>query len=124
MSDTAQGPGWWQASDFKWYPPESHPNNTTGIMVTTKIFPLAFLLLLVKTNVTIDGVPSVLPWGDHFFSVPAGAHEVTVSFRYIFSKTMGESRIAAEVHPGQTTHVRYRSPFIVFMKGSIKVEGS
>src|ERR1017187_5797979 len=23
VSDTSQGPGWWQASDGKWYPPES-----------------------------------------------------------------------------------------------------
>lgn len=23
MSDTSQGPGWWQASDGKWYPPEA-----------------------------------------------------------------------------------------------------
>ncbi len=26
MSDWAQGPGWWQASDGRWYPPETHPN--------------------------------------------------------------------------------------------------
>jgi len=26
MSDNQQGPAWWQASDGKWYPPESHPN--------------------------------------------------------------------------------------------------
>lgn len=25
MSDSSQGPGWWQASDGKWYPPESAP---------------------------------------------------------------------------------------------------
>lgn len=25
MSDSAQGPGWWQASDGKWYPPEQAP---------------------------------------------------------------------------------------------------
>ena len=25
MSDVSQGPGWWQASDDKWYPPEQHP---------------------------------------------------------------------------------------------------
>jgi hypothetical protein len=25
MSDTPQGPGWWQASDGKWYPPETAP---------------------------------------------------------------------------------------------------
>ena len=23
MSDQSQGPGWWQANDGKWYPPES-----------------------------------------------------------------------------------------------------
>jgi len=26
MSDSTQGPGWWQASDGKWYPPEQHPD--------------------------------------------------------------------------------------------------
>ncbi len=26
MSDVSQGPGWWQASDLKWYPPELHPD--------------------------------------------------------------------------------------------------
>lgn len=26
MSDQAQGPHWWQASDGRWYPPEQHPN--------------------------------------------------------------------------------------------------
>ncbi len=25
MSDAPQGPGWWQASDMKWYPPEAAP---------------------------------------------------------------------------------------------------
>jgi hypothetical protein len=25
MSDVSQGPGWWQASDRKWYPPQSAP---------------------------------------------------------------------------------------------------
>ena len=25
MSDTSQGPGWWQASDGKWYPPKQAP---------------------------------------------------------------------------------------------------
>jgi hypothetical protein len=26
MSDQSQGPGWWLASDGKWYPPETHPD--------------------------------------------------------------------------------------------------
>lgn len=30
MSDTSQGPGWWQASDGKWYPPEQQPGYQAG----------------------------------------------------------------------------------------------
>ena len=30
MSDTSQGPGWWQASDGKWYPPEQAPGGGAG----------------------------------------------------------------------------------------------
>jgi hypothetical protein len=42
MSDRPQGPGWWQASDRKWYPPEKHanhvapPSTPTQPPVTTK----------------------------------------------------------------------------------------
>jgi hypothetical protein len=35
MSDTTQGPGWWLASDGKWYPPELHPNYTPPPSPTT-----------------------------------------------------------------------------------------
>jgi hypothetical protein len=28
MSDTSQGPGWWVASDGKWYPPEQRPGGS------------------------------------------------------------------------------------------------
>ncbi len=30
MSDSPQGPGWWQASDGKWYPPEQAPGFNAG----------------------------------------------------------------------------------------------
>ena len=30
MSDTSLGPGWWQASDGKWYPAEQHPEFSAG----------------------------------------------------------------------------------------------
>ena len=94
---------------------------TTGILVRTKVFPLAFLLLLFKTNVTIDGTTSVLEWGDHMFAVSPGEHAVKVSFRYLFSQRQGERDLTVQVVANQTTTVLYRSPFIVFMGGSMKV---
>jgi len=33
MSDTSQGPGWWQASDGKWYPPDQTPGGGGSGMV-------------------------------------------------------------------------------------------
>src|SRR5690554_2550534 len=30
MSDTSQGPGWWLASDGKWYPPEQAPGTSSS----------------------------------------------------------------------------------------------
>jgi uncharacterized RDD family membrane protein YckC len=30
VSDASQGPGWWQASDGKWYPPENSPGGASA----------------------------------------------------------------------------------------------
>ena len=35
MSDMSQGPGWWLASDGRWYPPELHPSVTQAASVPT-----------------------------------------------------------------------------------------
>lgn len=94
----------------------------TGIHVTTKFFPLAFLLLFCKTVVTIDGAASVEPWGSRFFNVPPGTHEVTVSFRYFFFGTYGGNSVTAEVEEGKTTAVRYRAPFVIYMRGRIAAD--
>jgi hypothetical protein len=93
---------------------------TTGILVRTKIFPLAFLLLLFKTNITIGATTTVATWGEHRFAVPPGVHHVKVSFRYFFSSRLGEADLTVEVVLGRTTTVLYRSPFLVFLGGSMK----
>ena len=35
MSDMSQGPGWWLASDGRWYPPELHPSLTQAASAPT-----------------------------------------------------------------------------------------
>jgi hypothetical protein len=45
MSDRPQGPGWWQASDRKWYAPEQHPNYVppcTGASPSTPFVPASW----------------------------------------------------------------------------------
>lgn len=49
MSDVSQGPGWWQASDGKWYPPETAPQ---PVATAEPQIPIPQLLM-----VTSDEVP-------------------------------------------------------------------
>jgi hypothetical protein len=93
----------------------------TGVEITTKIFPLAFLLIFFKTNVTIDGTTSIVKWGTHFYGLEPGRHNIRVGFRYLLGKNMGENEIDVDVAPGQTVKVLYRSPLVVFSPGVISV---
>ncbi len=40
MSDTLQGPGWWIASDSKWYPPQLHPSRIADISRSSAFSPV------------------------------------------------------------------------------------
>lgn len=51
----AQGPGWWLASDYKWYPPELHPD-FGKVLPTT---PLA--MLASKPELTSPAAPKTKP---------------------------------------------------------------
>jgi len=93
----------------------------TGVQLTTKVFPLAFLLLMYKTNVSIDGTSKIVPWGTHFFELPPGRHSGKVGFRYMLGKNMGENGVEINVAAGQTVNVAYRSPLVVFSPGSIEI---
>ena len=100
--------------------PSSDP---TGIVVKTSVFPLSFILLLFKNTVTIDGVAHVMSWGENFFPAPAGAHTVTVSFKYLFFSKLGENRVSVNVAPGQSARVAYRSSWFFLLPGKISVAG-
>jgi hypothetical protein len=55
MSDIAQGPGWWLASDLKWYPPELHPDRAGDPSPAGEEYP---------ENIRLDTGPSPLVGGD------------------------------------------------------------
>jgi hypothetical protein len=83
----------------------------TGIIVKSRVHPLALLLRLCKTNVTIDGNSFRESWGEHFFGTIPGTHEVRVSFNYL-SEQIGNASITVEVHPRQVIRLCYQSPAV------------
>ena len=57
-----------------------HPS-PTGVQVTTKRFPLAWLFWTFKTEVSIDGASVVVPWGTHFYRL----HRANTRFELAFA---------------------------------------
>ena len=97
------------------------PHFETGVQVTTKTFPIAFLMLLFKTKISIDGVMHVASWGTNFYPLEPGHHSIQIGFRYFFGRNMGRNSIDVDVLAGQVVQVDYHAPNQVFAAGSISI---
>ncbi len=93
------------------------------IEVDTGFFPLALFLYFFDTLVVIDDVAQALPWGTHTFPVQAGQHRVRISHKY-FGSQIGANSVDISVPPGHQVSVRYRAPWLIFLKGRITVTGT
>jgi hypothetical protein len=80
-------------------------------------------LILKPAVVEIDGqVVGEVRWGKpQAIEVPAGHHQLTMSFPYFGRKRTGAATADLEVGEGQPADVLYRSPWIVTNKGSLTV---
>ena len=79
MSDKSEGPGWWIASDGKWYPPELHPSVREEPATTPAMQGL-------------DGVPR-RRWDDD----PSRASHVGPQFPDLFQKALQGSHVADNI---------------------------
>ena len=97
-------------------------SSSSSIQVETSYPALAFLLSAFNTRVAINGQRYELPWGTHTFPVGPGLHTVRVSFKYLLPSDAGGNEVEVDVPPGGTVRVRYRAPWLVFLKGKLQVD--
>ncbi len=91
MSDNPEGPGWWIASDGKWYPPELHPSVRTDDPAPERA--------TVPETVTADSSPAPHRWrsqGDAP-SQDGDAPRVGPQFPDLFQKALQGSHLADNV---------------------------
>lgn len=85
MSDMAQGPGWWQAGDGKWYPPQQPPPDNSSNTAMKVVLIVVGLLILVPILIAIVAILAVTLLGKNasskFSSVGSAVNSprVTVS---------------------------------------------
>jgi hypothetical protein len=94
----------------------------SGIRITAKRR-LAQFLIRKPAEVQIDGAAAgEARWSQPtLFPTTVGTHEIAVGFPYMGKKIIGVCTAQVDVAADQTVDVMYRTPWIVTMKGSIKV---
>jgi hypothetical protein len=96
-----------------------------GIVLQTRFFLLDWTLRFTRTAVTIDGHRDGLPWGEQFFPLEPGHHQLQVSYRYLRMSAAGNASIKVDVAPHQIIQVSYRAPksvLVAFLPGKLTVE--
>jgi hypothetical protein len=93
----------------------------SGVQVTTTTPPIAFLLLLFKTKVTIDGETHVVKWGTNYYPLEPGHHSLEIGFRYFFGSNMGRSTAEFDIIAGHVVQVTYHPPAQIFSSGTILI---
>ncbi len=100
---------------------EDLPKRKSGLKVTTKFFPLAFLLFFCKPRIEIDGKPYPRSWGTHFFKLPPGRYKLRIYFPYVLMSECGLAKVRVTIHPGEVTQLTYEMPPWMFAGGSITI---
>jgi len=92
------------------------------VRITAKRQLMQFLITK-PARVELDGQPiGEARWGQTaVFEVPAGSHQLTMSFPYLGSQRRGEATAALQLADGQAVDVQYKTPWIITMKGTLKV---
>ena len=97
------------------------PNDPPGITVDCSYFPLAFLLMLTKPKIFVNGqqVPNT-QWGPNHIPVGAGHYHLKVHTPWLIE--MGPAEVPVALQDGQAVRYYYRTPVMIFLRGAIGPE--
>ncbi|MFT3899170.1 MAG: hypothetical protein QM728_02860 [Gordonia sp. (in: high G+C Gram-positive bacteria)] len=90
-----------------------------GLVLTTKYFPLAWILAFLKPKVAINGQLIPAQWGANSIPLPPGQHHVHVHVPYFLPSRLGPADLMVNIAPQQTVPLEYRAPMWAFSPGSM-----
>ena len=96
-----------------------------GIKLRTRFFVLDWTVRFTRTTVRIDGEHYEAGWGERYFPLEPGRHQLQVSFRYLRMPDAGKASICVDVASEQVVRVSYRAPrsvLIAFRPGKLAVQ--
>src|SRR5699024_3482683 len=93
--------------------PQQAPNQgggQSGMVLTLKYHPLAFILGLLTPVVTVNGQPIRARWGRNEIPMPPGQYQLHIHAPYLLPSRVGVADTIVPVAPGQIIDVEYRAP--------------
>lgn len=93
----------------------------SGIVLTTRHNPMAWMLNFTKLTVAVDGNPQKMSWGTVTIPAAPGRHRLDISFGYL-GQQRGAASTEVDVPPEGAVAVTYRMPSWMFAAGRITVE--
>jgi hypothetical protein len=121
----ADGPPEAASSPAPLHSPPQPATDGQGINLRTGFFVWDWTLNFTRTTVIIDGRLHELPWGQHFFPLEPGRHQLQVSYRYLRWSRAGQASILVDVAENQVIQVSYRAPrsvLVAFLPGKLTAE--
>ena len=95
-----------------------------GLALRIEYFHLDWTLRFTRPTVIIDDHPEECPWGEHFFPLEPGPHQIEIFYRYL-GRRAGRVSLEVDVMPHQVIRALYRTPnsiLIGFLPGKLYVE--
>jgi hypothetical protein len=103
-----------------WQPyQQGPPPGQAQFVLDLKYFPLAFIFMLIKPKIAINGREMTGQWGRNVIPVPPGQHHVHVHVPYFLPPQVGPADLQVPLQQGQTAELEYRAPVWAFARGAI-----
>jgi hypothetical protein len=103
---------------------EQSTTGRQGIVLRTGFFVLDWTVKFCRVTAAIDGELREVSWGQHFFPLQPGRHELQVSYNHLPFRQAGKASIHVTVAAGEVVHVSYQAPrsvLVAFLPGKLTV---
>lgn len=92
------------------------------LIVVLEHNPLAFIYGMLTPTLEINGYKEKRSWGAHTIHVAPGRYLISASYPWFLNEECGKNSVDFVIHPGETRIIRYRTPIIRYVQGSMSVQ--
>jgi hypothetical protein len=99
--------------------------SSQGLLLRTEFFVLDWTLRFTGPSIVLDGRSYQLRWGEQFFPLERGYHDLQVSYPYLRLSQVGKASAQFDIGPNHLVRATYQAPIsvlVAFLPGKLTIE--